>query len=116
MQVCYPTNAAQIFHLLRRQALRTIRKPLVVMTPKSLLRNADAASPWSDFTQGTFKRLIVDPNVDIRSQAVTRLVLCSGKVYFDLAQKRDASKDFSVHIARLEQLYPLPEEELEARC
>ena len=112
MQVCYPTNAAQIFHLLRRQALRTIRKPLVVMTPKSLLRNADAASPWSELTQGTFKRLIVDPNVDIRSQAVTRLVLCSGKVYFDLAQKRDASKDFSVHIARLEQLYPLPEEEL----
>jgi 2-oxoglutarate dehydrogenase E1 component len=114
IQVCYPTNAAQIFHLLRRQALRTIRKPLVVMTPKSLLRMHEATSPWSDFTQGTYKRLIVDPNVDIRSQSVTRLILCSGKVYYDLAKQRDAAKDFSVHIARLEQLYPLPDEELRA--
>ncbi|MBE2249820.1 MAG: 2-oxoglutarate dehydrogenase E1 component [Myxococcus sp.] len=114
IQVCYPTNAAQIFHLLRRQAVRSIRKPLVVMTPKSLLRMDEAKSPWSDFTQGTYKRLIVDPNVDVRSQAVTRLILCSGKVYYDLARQRDAAKDFSVHLARLEQLYPLPEEELRA--
>jgi len=114
IQVCYPTSAAQIFHLLRRQAMRAIRKPLVVMTPKSLLRLSQATSPWTDFTQGTYKRLIVDPNVDVRSQAVTRLILCSGKVYFDLAQQRDASKDFGVHLARIEQLYPLPEEELKA--
>ena len=114
LQVCYPTSASQIFHLLRRQALRTIRKPLVVMTPKSLLRLADATSPWSEFTQGTFKKLIVDPNVDVRSRDVTRLILCSGKVYFDLANARDKSKDFSTHLARVEQLYPLPEEELRA--
>ncbi|MDP3235942.1 MAG: 2-oxoglutarate dehydrogenase E1 component [Myxococcales bacterium] len=114
IQVCYPTSAAQIFHLLRRQGLRTIRKPLVVMTPKSLLRMPEATSAWSEFTQGTYKRLIVDPNVDVRSQAVTRLILCSGKVYYDLARQRDAAKDFSVHLARLEQLYPLPDEELRA--
>jgi 2-oxoglutarate dehydrogenase E1 component len=114
IQVCYPTSASQIFHLLRRQALRTIRKPLVVMTPKSLLRMPEATSAWSEFTQGTYKRLLVDPNVDIRSQAVTRLILCSGKVYYDLAKQRDAAKDFSVHLARLEQLYPLPDDELRA--
>jgi 2-oxoglutarate dehydrogenase E1 component len=114
IQVCYPTTASQIFHLLRRQALRTIRKPLVAMTPKSLLRLTEATSPWNEFTQGTYKKVLVDPNVDIRSQAVTRLILCSGKVYFDLARQRDASKDFSTHVARLEQLYPLPDEELRA--
>ncbi len=112
LQVCYPTSAAQIFHLLRRQALRTIRKPLVVMTPKSLLRMPEAASAWSEFTHGTYQRLIVDPNVDVRSQAVQRLLLCSGKVYFDVAHRRDALKDFTVHVARLEQLYPLPDDEL----
>ncbi|MCA2977767.1 MAG: 2-oxoglutarate dehydrogenase E1 component, partial [Myxococcaceae bacterium] len=114
LQVCYPTSASQVFHLLRRQALRTIRKPLVVMTPKSLLRLADATSPWSEFTQGTFKKVLVDPNVDVRSQGVTRLILSSGKVYFDLANARDKAKDFSVHLARVEQLYPLPEDELRA--
>jgi 2-oxoglutarate dehydrogenase E1 component len=112
LQVCYPTSASQIFHLLRRQATRTIRKPLVVMTPKSLLRLDEATSPWSEFTQGTFRKVIVDPNVDVRTRDVTRLILCSGKVYFDLANARDKSKDFATHLARVEQLYPLPEEEL----
>ncbi|MBL8918885.1 MAG: 2-oxoglutarate dehydrogenase E1 component [Myxococcaceae bacterium] len=114
LQVCYPTTAAQIFHLLRRQGLRTIRKPLVVMTPKSLLRLAEATCSWNELTQGTFKKLIPDPNVDVHTREVTRLLLASGKVYFDLAKQRDASKDFTVHLARLEQLYPLPEEELRA--
>jgi 2-oxoglutarate dehydrogenase E1 component len=106
MQVCYPTTASQIFHLLRRQALRLIRKPLVVMTPKSLLRFEGAASRWDDFTSGTYRRVIADPGSD----AVTRLLLCSGKVYFDLVKARPPN----VAIARLEQLYPLPVPELSA--
>ncbi len=114
MQVCYPTTAAQIFHLLRRQAVRKIRKPLVVMTPKSLLRLAEATSPWEEFTSGTYKRVLLDPNPAVVPAKVTRLLLCSGKVYFDLAKARDAAKDFTIAIVRVEQLYPLPEPELKA--
>jgi 2-oxoglutarate dehydrogenase E1 component len=106
MQVCYPTTAAQIFHLLRRQAVRLIRKPLIVMTPKSLLRLAEAGSSWDDFTSGTYRRVIADPGSD----TVTRLLLCSGKVYFDLVK----AKLPHVAIARIEQLYPLPLPELQA--
>ncbi len=112
MQVCYPTSAAQIFHLLRRQAVRPLRKPLVVMTPKSLLRLEDATSPWADFTQGRFRRLIEEGNPEVRLPLVKRLLLCSGKVFFDLKKARDEKKDFTTAIARLEQLYPLPEAEL----
>jgi 2-oxoglutarate dehydrogenase E1 component len=114
MQVCYPTNSAQIFHLLRRQVVRTIRKPLVVMTPKSLLRMAEASSPWSDFSEGTFKKVIGETNAAVELKKVTRLLLCSGKVYFDLVKARDAAKDFTIAIARVEQLYPLPTAELKA--
>jgi 2-oxoglutarate dehydrogenase E1 component len=114
IQVCYPTSAAQIFHLLRRQMRRTLRKPLVVMTPKSLLRLAEAKSPWSDFTQGTYRRLIGEVNPAVAPAEVTRLLLCSGKVYFDLVKARDAAGDRSIAIARLEQLYPLPQGELQA--
>jgi 2-oxoglutarate dehydrogenase E1 component len=105
IQVCYPTTASQIFHLLRRQVLRLIRKPLIVMTPKSLLRLPEAASPWEAFTSGTFKRVIAEPP----SAKVTRLLVCSGKVYFDLHAARKAEH---VAMARLEQLYPLPMQEL----
>ncbi len=112
IQVCYPTNAAQIFHLLRRQVERPIRKPLVVMTPKSLLRLADASSPWADFTTGTYRRIIGESNPGIELQKAKRLLLCSGKVYFDLRNAREAAKDTSVAIVRLEQLYPLPVPEL----
>ncbi len=108
LQVCYPTNAAQIFHLLRRQAVRLIRKPLIVMTPKSLLRADFAASPWNDFTSGTYKRVIAEP----ASSTVTRLLLCSGKVYYDLLNGRNEGKRTDVAIARVEQLYPLPMPEL----
>jgi 2-oxoglutarate dehydrogenase E1 component len=114
LQVCYPTSSAQIFHLLRRQAVRKLRKPLVVMTPKSLLRLAEAASPWADFTHGTYRRVIADPSAEVKPKQVTRLLLCAGKVYFDLVKARDAAKDFTTAIARVEQLYPLPEEELHA--
>ena len=113
LQICYPTTSAQVFHLLRRQVLRRLRKPLVVMTPKSLLRLAEAASPFEAFTQGTYQRVIAETNPEVRPAEVTRLLLCSGKVYFDLAKQRNAGKDFSVAIARVEQLYPLPTPELE---
>ncbi len=112
IQVCYPTTAAQIFHLLRRQVERPIRKPLVVMTPKSLLRKSQASSPWADFTRGTYLRVIGETNPDIDPKKVTRLLLCSGKVYFDLVAARDAGKDPTIAIIRLEQLYPLPLPEL----
>ncbi|MEW5742245.1 MAG: 2-oxoglutarate dehydrogenase E1 component [Myxococcota bacterium] len=114
IQVCYPTTSAQIFHLLRRQVRRPLRKPLVVMTPKSLLRLAEARSPWEDFTKGTYRRLIGETSPEVRPDQVTRLLLCSGKVYFDLKKARDAAKDFTIAIARLEQLYPLPQPELTA--
>jgi 2-oxoglutarate dehydrogenase E1 component len=114
LQVCYPTSSAQMFHLLRRQVRRKIRKPLVVMTPKSLLRLAEAKSPWADFTQSTYRRLIPEVSAMVALPEVTRLLLCSGKVYFDLVKARDAAKDHRIAIARLEQLYPLPHPELQA--
>ncbi len=114
LQVCYPTSSAQIFHLLRRQVVRRIRKPLVVMTPKSLLRLAEATSPWSAFTTGGFQRVIGETNAAVDPGQVRRVLLCSGKVYFDLVKQRDAAKTHTTAIARLEQLYPLPEPELRA--
>jgi 2-oxoglutarate dehydrogenase E1 component len=110
MQVCYPTNAAQMFHLLRRQLLRKIRKPLVVMTPKGLLRLPEAGSPWSDFTQGTYRKVIAEPG---DASKVTRLLLCSGRVFYDLKAAHAAAKNEWVAIARVEQLYPLPAKELQ---
>ncbi|MCC6336282.1 MAG: 2-oxoglutarate dehydrogenase E1 component [Myxococcales bacterium] len=112
IQVCYPTSSAQIFHLLRRQVRRPLRKPLVVLTPKSLLRLAEARSPWDDFTRGTYLRVIGETSPEVKPSQVTRLLLCSGKVYFDLKKARDAAKDFTIALARLEQLYPLPQQEL----
>jgi 2-oxoglutarate dehydrogenase E1 component len=108
IQVVYPTNSAQVFHLLRRQAIRPWRKPLVVMTPKSLLRKEEASSPLVDFTQGGFRRLISDPRgpADARVQ---RLLLCTGKVAYDLLAARAKAADETIAIARLEQLHPFPE-------
>jgi 2-oxoglutarate dehydrogenase E1 component len=114
IQVCYPTNAAQIFHLIRRQVVRSIRKPLVVMTPKSLLRLPEASSSWPDFTSGTFRRVIAETHTGIDPKKVKRLLLCSGKVYYDLIKQREAIKNTTTAIVRLEQLYPLPEHELRA--
>ncbi len=111
IQVCYPTSAAQLFHLFRRQALRSWRKPLVVMTPKSLLRREEAASPLQAFTEGGWQRVIGDA-AEADPASVTRLLLCSGKVAFDLMAHRAASKDTSVALARVEQLYPVPRTEL----
>jgi 2-oxoglutarate dehydrogenase E1 component len=111
LQVCYPTTPAQIFHLLRRQVLRPWRKPLVVMSPKSLLRRSAATSALTEFTQGRFHRLLRE-RAEIEPAQVRRLLLCSGKVYYDLAHARDERKDGSIAIVRLEQLYPFPDEEL----
>jgi 2-oxoglutarate dehydrogenase E1 component len=108
MQVVQPTTASQIFHVLRRQMVRMFRKPLVVMTPKSLLRNKDATSPLSEFTKGEFKTVIGELNAEIDAAKVKRVIACSGKVYYDLVKKRDEKKAGDVAIIRIEQLYPFP--------
>ncbi|MGM9488423.1 2-oxoglutarate dehydrogenase E1 component [Ideonella sp. YS5] len=108
MQIVQPTSASQIFHLLRRQMVRMFRKPLVIMTPKSLLRNKDATSPLSDFTKGEFKTVIGEQNADIDAAKVKRVIACSGKVYYDLVKKREDKKSPDVAILRVEQLYPFP--------
>ncbi|HSQ67515.1 MAG TPA: 2-oxoglutarate dehydrogenase E1 component [Polyangiaceae bacterium] len=110
MQVCNLTTPAQLFHALRRQVLRPWRKPLVVMTPKSLLRHKEAVSPLADFAQGRFQRVIPDP---ADPKTIKRVLLCSGKVYYDLYDARRKAGRTDVAIVRLEQLYPF-NEELEA--
>jgi len=110
MQVTQPTTPAQYFHLLRRQMHRTVRKPLIVMTPKSLLRNPDARSKLSDFTSGHFLEILDDTRVTNRD-LVKRVVLCTGKIGLALMNERDARKS-DVAIVRLEQLYPFPKDQL----
>ncbi|MBQ0942488.1 2-oxoglutarate dehydrogenase E1 component [Ideonella sp. 4Y16] len=108
MQIVQPTSASQIFHLLRRQMVRPLRKPLVIFTPKSLLRNKDATSPLTDFTRGEFKTVIGEQNEAIDNAKVKRVIACSGKVYYDLVKKREDKKATDVAILRVEQLYPFP--------
>ena len=114
MQVIQPTTASQIFHVLRRQMIRQFRKPLILMTPKSLLRNKEAASPLTDFTKGGFHTILPERDEAIEGKKVTRLVMCSGKVYYDLAKTRTDKKLDDVAIIRLEQLYPFPHKALNA--
>src|SRR6185437_13879800 len=113
MQVCVPSTLAQMFHMLRRQMLRTLRKPLIVMTPKSLLRHPLSVSRLEELAGGGFYAVIDDID-DVKPSAVTRIVLCSGKVYFDLLKTRREVCVESVAIVRLEQLYPFPSAEYEA--
>ena len=110
MQVVQPTTASQIFHLLRRQMVRNLRKPLVIMTPKSLLRNKDATSPLIEFTKGSFQTVIGEHKEEVLKKAdkVKRVIACSGKVYYDLAKKREEKGADDVAIIRVEQLYPFP--------
>jgi len=110
MQIVQPTTASQIFHVLRRQMVRNLRKPLIIFTPKSLLRNKDATSPLSEFTKGGFQTVIPDQNDDVarKGEKVKRVIACSGKVYYDLAKKRDSKGTDDVAIIRVEQLYPFP--------
>ena len=112
MQIANPTTPAQIFHLLRRQMKRNFRKPLIVMSPKSLLRHKSAVSTAADLVSGSFQEVIDDPSVD--SGKVKRVVICSGKVYYDLLEERDKQKLADVAIVRIEQLYPLNIERVEA--
>ncbi len=114
IQVCVPTTPAQIYHLLRRQMLRPFRRPLVVMTPKSLLRHRLAVSSLEDLSQGQFK-LVLAEREQINASKVKRIVLCSGKVYYDLLQSRNELKRQDIAIIRIEQLYPFPYEELEVQ-
>ncbi|MDP2679848.1 MAG: 2-oxoglutarate dehydrogenase E1 component [Rhodoferax sp.] len=107
MQLVQPTTASQIFHVLRRQMVRNLRKPLVIFTPKSLLRHKDAASPLAEFTKGSFQTIIPDQKA-LKGDKVKRLVACSGKVYYDLAKKREEKGSDDVAIIRVEQLYPFP--------
>ena len=104
MQVCVPSTPAQMFHMLRRQMLRPLRKPLVVMTPKSLLRHKDSVSSIEDLSEGGFQ-LIIDDTV-AEPETVKRVVLCAGKVYYDLQNARSAKDELAV--VRVEQLYPFP--------
>jgi 2-oxoglutarate dehydrogenase E1 component len=113
MQVCVPSTPAQMFHMLRRQMLRPLRKPLVVMTPKSLLRHRLSSSPLSELKAGRFQLLI--PEVDpLDPVGVRRIVFCSGKVYFDLLEARRAKGSTDVALVRIEQLYPFPAAEYAA--
>ena len=109
MQVCNATTPGQYFHLLRRQVLRKFRKPLIIMTPKSLLRHPLAVSTLDDLTSGAFQEVIdeVDPVSKIQ-----RVILCSGKIYYSLYQRRQELKEDKTAIIRIEQLYPFPEQQL----
>jgi 2-oxoglutarate dehydrogenase E1 component len=111
IQVCYPTTPAQYFHLLRRQVRQDLVRPLVVMTPKSLLRLPAASSTIEELTNGGFQPVIDDARVTDRT-AVTRIVLCSGKVYYDLEAARSETPKDNVAVVRLEQFYPTPAEAL----
>ncbi|MGH8145635.1 MAG: 2-oxoglutarate dehydrogenase E1 component [Rhodanobacteraceae bacterium] len=113
MQVCVPTLPSQMFHMLRRQMLRDCRKPLVVMTPKSLLRNKSAVSTLDDLANGHFQLVIPDQRVK-PGKKVKRVVLCSGRVYYDLFEEAEKQKLDNVAIVRVEQLYPFPRTEVNA--
>ena len=111
IQVCVPSTPAQVFHMLRRQVIRPLRKPLIVMSPKSLLRHKQAVSTLEELTQGSFQNVIPEVD-DLKAGEVKRVVLCSGKVYYDLYNKRAEDGREDVAIVRLEQLYPFPEKDL----
>ncbi len=111
IQVCNPTTPAQLFHLLRRQMKRDFRKPLIVMAPKSLLRNRSAVSDWKEFTDGRFKEIIPERKA---TKAVKRVIVCSGKAYYDLVAFREKHGYTDAAIIRVEQIYPLNTEALKA--
>ena len=111
IQVCVPSSPKQIFHLLRRQAIRKMRTPLIVISPKSLLRNPDATSNLDELTSGEFSCVIDD---DLKNKKdVKRIIMCSGKVYYDLVKMRDKNDSKDVGVVRIEQLYPFPYDDLE---
>ena len=111
IQVCVPSTPAQMFHMIRRQMIMKTRKPLIVMTPKSLLRNKASTSLLGDLANGSFELLIDDARI-IDKKKVKRVVLCSGKVYYDLVEAAETTKVKDIAVVRVEQLYPIPHEEL----
>ena len=114
MQVVQPTTPSQIFHVLRRQMIRQFRKPLVILTPKSLLRNKEAVSPLEELSKGGFNTVIGETDSKIDAKKVKKVVFCSGKVYFDLTTARRERELADVAIIRMEQLYPFPYKAFEA--
>jgi len=110
IQVCVPSTPSQIFHLLRRQVLRKMRTPLVVISPKSLLRNPSAVSSTKELYQGSFSCVIDD---NIKKEKVKKVIMCSGKVFYDLYKKREESNIDEIALIRIEQLYPFPYDDLE---
>jgi len=110
MQIAQPSTPAQYFHLLRRQVVRKWRKPLVVFTPKSLLRNPKTVSPLDECTTGRFHRVL--PDTEIENGATKRILLCSGKIYYELMEERQRLKRTDVAIVRVEQYYPLADSRL----
>lgn len=113
IQVCVPSTPAQMFHMIRRQMLMETRKPLIVMTPKSLLRNKASTSSLEDLADGGFQIIIDDPQVSDKA-AVKRVILCAGKVYYDLAEAQASSGRQDIAVVRIEQLYPIPNRQLTA--
>jgi 2-oxoglutarate dehydrogenase E1 component len=113
MQVCVPSTPAQMYHMIRRQILRSLRKPLIVMTPKSLLRHELSVSTLEDLANGEFSN-VIDEIDKVTPANVRRVVLSSGKVYFDLLKARRATNNAEVALVRVEQLYPFPVPEMEA--
>jgi 2-oxoglutarate dehydrogenase E1 component len=111
IQVCVPTTPAQMFHMIRRQILMATRKPLIVMTPKSLLRNKASTSTLEELSKGHFELVIDDAQVADKSK-IKRVVLCSGKVYYDLAEAVETSGKKNIAVVRVEQLYPVPHQQL----
>ncbi len=107
MQVCVPSTPAQMFHMIRRQMQRAFRKPLIVMTPKSLLRHKFSVSPLTALSDGKFQLVIPDAS-PVDQDKISRVVFCSGKVYYDLAESRQVHNVSDTAIVRIEQLYPFP--------
>ncbi|MCL4184317.1 MAG: 2-oxoglutarate dehydrogenase E1 component, partial [Burkholderiaceae bacterium] len=114
MQVCQPTTPAQIFHLLRRQMIRMFRKPLVIMSPKSLLRNKEAMSPLDELARGEFRTVLGETVSTVDPRKVKRVVVCTGKVYYDLLAARRERGMEEVALLRIEQLYPFAHKAFEA--
>ncbi|MEO7743754.1 MAG: 2-oxoglutarate dehydrogenase E1 component, partial [Usitatibacter sp.] len=114
IQVCVPSTAAQFFHMIRRQIVRPMRKPLIVMTPKSLLRKKEAASQIADLTGGSFQVILAETE-KLAAKKVKRVVFCAGKVYYDIVAERAKRGIEDVAVERIEQLYPFPHEEFQAR-
>ncbi|EAZ97866.1 2-oxoglutarate dehydrogenase E1 component [Marinobacter sp. ELB17] len=112
IQVCVPTTPSQVFHMLRRQVKRPVRKPLIAITPKSLLRHKEAISSLDDLTSGTFQTVLPEKEPS-DAKKITRVILCSGKVYYELLEKKKTSERNDTAIIRIEQLYPFPGEDLD---